>query len=172
MWSLQARCRSMNARYILSLIAVIVLFLVAWAGTAIGLQVIFGIIIPYLALLTFFVGFVYKIIGWSRSAVPFSIPTTGGQLRGPEDDSHLWWCTDRTGQHRHWRRLGDERPEQHGLWAGEDDGVGLWTNSGESAAAAPFPHQNQRTSDPQKQTKQTKQTKKSNYFGNLWVLLD
>jgi nitrate reductase gamma subunit len=71
----------MNARYILSLIAVIVLFLVAWAGTAIGLQVVFGIIIPYLALLTFFVGFVYKIIGWSRSAVPFSIPTTGGQQK-------------------------------------------------------------------------------------------
>ncbi len=67
----------MNARYMLSLIAVIVLFLIAWAGTAIGLQVVFGIIIPYLALLTFIVGFAYKIMGWSRSAVPFRIPTTG-----------------------------------------------------------------------------------------------
>ena len=71
----------MNARYMLSLIAVIVLFLIAWAGTAIGLQVVFGIIIPYLALLTFLVGFVYKIVDWSRSAVPFSIPTTGGQQK-------------------------------------------------------------------------------------------
>jgi hypothetical protein len=51
----------------LSLIAVIVLFLIAWAGTAIGLQVVFGIIIPYLALLTFFVGFVCKIIGGALS---------------------------------------------------------------------------------------------------------
>jgi len=71
----------MNARYMLSLIAVIVLFLIAWAGTAIGLQFVFGIIIPYLALLTFIVGFVYKVMGWSRSAVPFRIPTTGGQQK-------------------------------------------------------------------------------------------
>jgi len=71
----------MNARYMLSLIAVIALFLIAWAGTAIGLQVVFGIIIPYLALLTFIVGFAYKVMGWSRSAVPFRIPTTGGQQK-------------------------------------------------------------------------------------------
>ena len=71
----------MNARYMLSLIAVIVLFLIAWAGTAIGLEVVFGIIIPYLALLTFFVGFIYKILDWSKSAVPFRIPTTGGQQK-------------------------------------------------------------------------------------------
>ena len=71
----------MNARYMLSLIAVIVLFLITWAGTAIGLEVVFGVIIPYLALLTFFVGFVYKIVDWSKSAVPFRIPTTGGQQK-------------------------------------------------------------------------------------------
>jgi nitrate reductase gamma subunit len=71
----------MNARYMFSLIAVIVLFLIAWAGTAIGLQVVFGIVIPYLALLTFLVGFAYKVLGWSRSAVPFRIPTTGGQQK-------------------------------------------------------------------------------------------
>jgi len=71
----------MNARYMFSLIAVIVLFLIAWAGAAIGLQVVFGIIIPYLALLTFLVGFAYKVIDWSRSAVPFKIPTTGGQQK-------------------------------------------------------------------------------------------
>ena len=71
----------MNARYMFSLIAVIVLFLIAWAGTAIGLQVVFGIVIPYLALLTFLVGFSYKVLGWSRSAVPFQIPTTGGQQK-------------------------------------------------------------------------------------------
>ena len=71
----------MNARYMLSLIAVIVLFLIAWAGTAVGLQIVFGIIIPYLAFITFLVGLAYKVVGWSRSAVPFRIPTTGGQQK-------------------------------------------------------------------------------------------
>ncbi len=71
----------MNSRYMFSLIAVIVLFLVAWAGAAIGLQFVFGIIIPYLAIITFLVGVAYKVLGWSRSAVPFRIPTTGGQQK-------------------------------------------------------------------------------------------
>ncbi len=71
----------MNARYMFSLIAVIVLFLIAWAGAAVGLQIVFGIIIPYLALITFLAGFAYKVVGWSRSAVPFRIPTTGGQQK-------------------------------------------------------------------------------------------
>jgi len=71
----------MNIRYMFSLIAVIVLFLIAWAGAAVGLQIVFGIIIPYLALITFFVGIAYKVVGWSRSAVPFRIPTTGGQQK-------------------------------------------------------------------------------------------
>ncbi len=71
----------MNARYMFSFIAVIVLFLIAWAGTAIGLQVVFGVIIPYLAVFVFIVGFVLKITNWSRSAVPFRIPTTGGQQK-------------------------------------------------------------------------------------------
>ena len=71
----------MNARYMFSFIAVIVLFLIAWAGTAIGLQVVFGVIIPYLAVLVFIVGFILKITNWSRSAVPFRIPTTGGQQK-------------------------------------------------------------------------------------------
>ncbi|MBW2408496.1 MAG: sulfate reduction electron transfer complex DsrMKJOP subunit DsrM [Deltaproteobacteria bacterium] len=71
----------MNARYMFSFIAVIVLFLIAWAGTAIGLEFVFGIIIPYLAVLVFIVGFILKITNWSRSAVPFRIPTTGGQQK-------------------------------------------------------------------------------------------
>jgi nitrate reductase gamma subunit len=71
----------MNARYLFSLIAVIGLFLIAWAGTAAGLKVVFGVIIPYLAILVFIVGFIYKVMGWSRSAVPFAIPTTSGQQK-------------------------------------------------------------------------------------------
>jgi len=71
----------MNAKYMFSLIAVIVLFLIAWIGTAIGLQVVFGIVIPYLAIITFIVGFAYRVTTWARSPVPFRIPTTAGQQK-------------------------------------------------------------------------------------------
>ena len=72
----------MNLRYIIPLIAVIVLFLISFLGAQVsGLQYVFGVVIPYLALITFVLGFAARIIGWSRSAVPFSIPTTGGQQK-------------------------------------------------------------------------------------------
>ena len=72
----------MNLRYIIPLIAVIVLFLIDYLGAQVsGLQYVFGVVIPYLALITFVLGFAYRVIGWSRSAVPFKIPTTGGQQK-------------------------------------------------------------------------------------------
>jgi len=72
----------MNLRYIIPLIAVIVLFLIAYLGAHVsGLQYVFGVVIPYLALITFVLGFAYRVIDWSRSAVPFKIPTTGGQQK-------------------------------------------------------------------------------------------
>jgi len=71
----------MNRKYMFSFIAVLALFLIAWAGVSIGLQWIFGVAIPYLAVLVFVVGFVRKVLGWSQSAVPFAIPTTGGQAK-------------------------------------------------------------------------------------------
>jgi nitrate reductase gamma subunit len=79
----------MNAKYIVSLLAVVVLFLLAYVGVeAAGLQIVFGIIIPYLAFVTFITGFIYRIMDWSRSAVPFRIPTTAGQQKS------LPWITD------------------------------------------------------------------------------
>ena len=72
----------MNLRYTIPLIAVIVLFLIAFLGAQVpGLQYVFGVVIPYLALITFVLGFAYRVIGWSRSAVPFKIPTTAGQQK-------------------------------------------------------------------------------------------
>jgi nitrate reductase gamma subunit len=71
----------MNKKYMVSFIAVLALFLIAWAGVSIGLQWIFGVVIPYLAVLVFLVGFSRKVLSWSRSAVPFAIPTTGGQAK-------------------------------------------------------------------------------------------
>jgi nitrate reductase gamma subunit len=78
----------MNTKYMVSFLAVLALFLLAWAGTAAGLQWLFGVIIPYLALVVFVVGFVRKVMGWARSAVPFAIPTTGGQAKS------LAWIKD------------------------------------------------------------------------------
>lgn len=71
----------MNKNYMVSLIAVIALFLIAYMGTqqGAGLQVVFGIIVPYLAMILFIVGFARRVMGWARSAVPFRITTTCGQ---------------------------------------------------------------------------------------------
>ena len=60
--------------------AVIVVVLIPWIGVgALDLRILFGIIIPYAAMATFFVGIVVRVIDWSRSPVPFRIPTTAGQ---------------------------------------------------------------------------------------------
>ena len=70
----------MNVNYLASLIAVIVLFLLAYVGVeAAGLRYLFGAFIPYVALIIFIVGFVRKIVGWAKTPVPFRIPTTCGQ---------------------------------------------------------------------------------------------
>ena len=71
----------MNKKYMVSFIAVFGLFLIAWGGVSLGLQWVFGVVIPYLAVLVFATGFVRKVMGWSRSVVPFAIPTTGGQAK-------------------------------------------------------------------------------------------
>jgi nitrate reductase gamma subunit len=71
----------MNTKYMVSYLAVLGLFLLAWAGSAVGLQWLFGVVVPYLALIVFVVGFVRKVMGWANSTVPFAIPTTGGQAK-------------------------------------------------------------------------------------------
>lgn len=69
----------MNVSYLYSLLAVIVLGLIAYVGAAIGLEALFGIVIPYLAVLVFFLGFINKVLDWAKSPVPFRITTTCGQ---------------------------------------------------------------------------------------------
>jgi nitrate reductase gamma subunit len=72
----------MNAAYLYSLIAVVLLGLIAYAGVAVaGLEGFFGIFIPYLAVIVFLVGFANRIINWAKSPVPFRIPTTSGQQK-------------------------------------------------------------------------------------------
>ncbi|MFH2001608.1 MAG: sulfate reduction electron transfer complex DsrMKJOP subunit DsrM [Planctomycetota bacterium] len=45
------------------------------------LPLFFGILIPYIAVLTFIIGFIAKVIKWARSPVPFRITTTCGQQK-------------------------------------------------------------------------------------------
>ena len=61
---------------------VIALVLIAFAGGKVeGLQYLFAVIIPYTAITIFMVGFILRVFRWSRSPVPFRIPTTCGQQK-------------------------------------------------------------------------------------------
>ncbi|MGD2184529.1 MAG: sulfate reduction electron transfer complex DsrMKJOP subunit DsrM [Desulfobacterales bacterium] len=90
----------MNLRYIIPLIAVILLFLIAFLGAQVSaLQYVFGIVIPYLAIIIFVLGFAARVIGWSRSAVPFKIPTTAGQQKSLPWIKHAKFdCPEKTWQ--------------------------------------------------------------------------
>jgi len=65
-----------------SFVVVVALVLIALFGVkVIGLKFLFGVVIPYIAVLTFIIGMVYRVLKWSRSPVPFHIPTTCGQQK-------------------------------------------------------------------------------------------
>jgi len=65
-----------------ALAAVVILTAIGLAGgSSGGLQSLFGIWIPYLAVATFILGVAAKVISWGKSPVPFRIPTTCGQQR-------------------------------------------------------------------------------------------
>jgi len=65
---------------IFSLLAVIVLGGIACL-IAPSAPHLFGVLLPYAAVLVFITGFVWQIMNWAKSPVPFRIPTTGGQQR-------------------------------------------------------------------------------------------
>ena len=63
-----------------SLLTVVAMIAAVFLGVKVaGLNTLFGIFIPYAAILLFLGGFIYRILGWARSPVPFRIPTTAGQ---------------------------------------------------------------------------------------------
>ncbi len=63
-------------------LAVIALILIAWLGVGLaGLRGLFGVVVPYLAVISFILGVVYRLVDWARSPVPFRIPTTAGQMK-------------------------------------------------------------------------------------------
>ena len=67
--------------FFVALSAVLGLIIIAFVGARGNLQLVFGVVVPYLAALIFMEGLVYRVIQWARSPVPFRIPTTGGQHR-------------------------------------------------------------------------------------------
>jgi len=65
-----------------SICGVLLLILLVVIGTeGMGLYSFFGIFIPYVALLLFVVGFIYRVLKWASSPVPFHIPTVSGQQK-------------------------------------------------------------------------------------------
>lgn len=65
-----------------ALVAVMVLASLAFLGGETGfLRPLFGAILPGVALVIFLLGLAYRVILWSRSPVPFRIPTTCGQQK-------------------------------------------------------------------------------------------
>lgn len=65
-----------------SLVAVFILIIAAMLGVGtLRLDLLFGIIIPYLALAAFLAGIIGQVIKWARSPVPFHIPTVAGQQK-------------------------------------------------------------------------------------------
>jgi nitrate reductase gamma subunit len=70
----------MNALY--GLVAVAALFVVVLLGIGgADLEFVFGVIVPYAAVGLFLVGFIYRVLIWASSAVPFRITTTCGQQK-------------------------------------------------------------------------------------------
>ena len=70
----------MNLLY--SLIAVLILVLIAVIGMGVlNLPYLFGVGVPYAAILIFVIGFIYQVVKWARAPVPFHVPTTGGQQK-------------------------------------------------------------------------------------------
>ncbi len=67
--------------FFVPLVAVLGLAAIAYIGVQANLQVVFGVAIPYLAVLIFVEGLIYRVIKWARSPVPFRIPTTAAQNR-------------------------------------------------------------------------------------------
>ena len=68
----------MNA--LISFIIFGILVAIPWFGVGVlGLDSLFGIVIPYLCFLVFIIGLIYRIVYWAKSPVSYKIPTTCGQ---------------------------------------------------------------------------------------------
>ena len=80
---------------IILILLVILAFMVIYSASGQAAPYLFGVLIPYLAFITFLVGIILRILGWAKIPVPFKIPTTCGQQkslpwlkREPLDNPH------------------------------------------------------------------------------------
>jgi nitrate reductase gamma subunit len=65
-----------------SLILVLLLSVLGYFGSSVaGMQMLFGIIIPYAAIAIFLFGIAYRVIRWANVPVPFRITATCGQQK-------------------------------------------------------------------------------------------
>jgi len=65
-----------------SISGILLLILLVVIGIeGIGLYSFFAIFIPYVAVLLFVTGFIYRVLKWAGSPVPFHIPTVSGQQK-------------------------------------------------------------------------------------------
>jgi len=65
-----------------SIVMVSILALIPWIGVyVLDLRYVFGVVIPYVAVTIFILGFVFKVLRWSFSPNPYRIPTTAGQQK-------------------------------------------------------------------------------------------
>ena len=65
-----------------SLILVLLLTVLGYfGGAAPGLNTLFGVVIPYVAIAIFIIGVAYRIVRWALSPVPFRITATCGQQK-------------------------------------------------------------------------------------------
>ncbi len=71
---------SLVAKVLVYLAAMAALFWLGWlGGQALALGWIFGVVIPYAAVLVFFGGLIYRMLEYANIPVPFRITTTCGQ---------------------------------------------------------------------------------------------
>ena len=67
--------------FISFIIVAVLALVVGLAALASPIQVIFGVVFPYLAISIFIVGVIYRVYLWAKSPVPFRITTTCGQQK-------------------------------------------------------------------------------------------
>jgi nitrate reductase gamma subunit len=65
---------------LVALLAVAVLLGLVFAGVGLaGQRYVFGVVLPYLAIVLFLAGMTYRVLRWAGAPVPFRIPTVCGQ---------------------------------------------------------------------------------------------
>ncbi len=65
-----------------SFFAVTGLVVIALLGVGVvGLNTLFGVVVPYLALAIFVTGLIYRVVKWAQSPTPYRIPLTCGQQK-------------------------------------------------------------------------------------------